>query len=106
MIGILLLYFIGKKFYDLAALHEKHKWGNALAAIGVYYGATLLVGLIIGIYYVWIGKEDFNEFLVNLLAVPFGLLACWLFYNFKKQRFENKVTFIADTLDSEFLTED
>jgi len=47
MLGLLLIYFIGKYFYDLAILHEKSKWGWAVIGVVSYYaeGFILAFGL-------------------------------------------------------------
>jgi hypothetical protein len=33
MLGLILIYFVGKAFYDLAGLHGKSQWGFAILGI-------------------------------------------------------------------------
>ncbi len=35
MIELVLIFFVGKAFYDLAGRHKKHQWGFAI--LGSYY---------------------------------------------------------------------
>jgi len=106
MLGLLVIYFLGKAFYDLADQHKKHKWGNAIAGVAIYYLGTFLAAILIGF-----GMEikgvttELNDFVLGLICLPFGLLSCWLFYRYKKQRFERKFAGMSDTLDNDILND-
>lgn len=50
MLGILLIYWIGRSFYNLAELSNKSPWGFAIAGIGVYYGVQLVLGVLMHIF--------------------------------------------------------
>lgn len=95
MIGILLIYFIGKYFYKLAEDHDKNKWLHAILGIVVYYAGTLIAGFILGFGYVVINETeimtDTTEILLSILGIPFGLGACWLFYYILKKKWEDDV---------------
>jgi thiamine transporter ThiT len=104
MLGLLLIYFIGKAFYDLSAKHNKSKWGFAILGIVVYYAGTFIGGIIMGIID-FISGTNFttsqSNLVLNLLAIPFGLLFCWIFHKILKSIWNKKaITFTDDLLDS------
>lgn len=85
MLGLVLLYWIGKYFYKLAEEYTKNKWGFAILGIGVYYLGTFIFGIIFMI----IGEvitpgyiDTFNETLLSFIALPFGILSCYLLYKY------------------------
>ena len=83
MLGILLIYFIGKHFYDLAIKFNKSKWGFAILGVISYYAGTFIGGIIIVLIYEYgMSKsiDTMNDFVLSLIALPFGILACWLFH--------------------------
>lgn len=49
MLGILLLFFIGKYFYKLAEKFKKSQWGYTILGVVTYYGGTIIFGLAFGI---------------------------------------------------------
>ena len=74
MIGILLLFFIGKYYYKLAEAHDKSKWGYAILGIVMYYASVVVSGLLLGIVIelIWPGAVDtINELLLSILVLPF-----------------------------------
>jgi len=89
MLGLLLIYFVGKAFYDLAAKSQKSKWGYAILGVVSYHAGTVLIALIIVLMSLVevIGSfDDIPDFAFNLLVIPFGVLTCWLFYKFLQKR--------------------
>ncbi|HYG40715.1 MAG TPA: hypothetical protein VD908_18950 [Cytophagales bacterium] len=90
MIGILLLYFIGKAFFTLKEQSKKGKWGYAVLGIVTYFLGSMLGGVAVVLAMeVWEpGSTDaISERLLEIIALPFGLLACWLLYKqLKKQQ--------------------
>ena len=88
MLGILLLYFIGKYFYDLAQDHGKSKWLFAILGIITYYAGTFIAGLLIGVAIEFWGMyslADMNDFVLGLMALPVGVLACIVLYQILKE---------------------
>ena len=79
MLGLLLIYYIGKQFYQLAHEYDKHEWGFAILGVVSYYAGTFIGGFIISIVYtIWIGSIDsLNEWVLSFLSLPFGILACY-----------------------------
>jgi len=76
MIGFIILYFIGKKYYVLAEENQKHKWGFAILGIVFYYIGTFLGGLIIALY-IELGTtksvEEIGDTTMGIIGIPFGI---------------------------------
>lgn len=85
MLGLILLYWIGKYFYKLAEEYNKSKWGFTILGIVVYYAGILLFSIITGIIAEIFSPgfiDTFNETLFGFLMLPFGLLSCYLLYKY------------------------
>jgi hypothetical protein len=110
MLGLLLIYFIGKKFYELAGIHHKNQWGYAVLGVISYYLGTFIAGIVLIICMELFGTssiEDVNEFVLSLVALPFGLLTCWGVYvllekNWTKERIDDN----PDILDIDLVKEE
>lgn len=93
MIGLLLLYFIGKYFTDLAEKYYKPKWLYAILGIAVYYASTFIFGLALGVIQL-VSNTDFltgtPDIVLSLIGIPFGLLGCWLTHFILKRIWEKK----------------
>ncbi len=100
MLGLLLVYFIGKKFYDLAALYKKSEILFAILGVVSYYVGAFVIGIVLAII---IGPEaidELNDILLSLMAIPAGLLSCYLFYLFLDNSWsKSKVNTHPDILD-------
>jgi len=103
MLGLILIYFVGKKFYELAHEHDRSRWGFAIAGVASYYASAICAGVVIATI-IEINSpgylNDANDMWFGLLGIPFGILACWGFYkilenNWSKARVEAQ----PDTLD-------
>ncbi len=81
MLGLLLLYFVGKHFSDLAQKYGKNKWLYAILAIVVYYGTTIVFGFLYGLIAALtnnLSMLEIPDLVIGLMVLPFGLLALWL----------------------------
>lgn len=107
MLGLLILYFFAKEFYKLAIIHNKNKWLFAILSIVVYYAATFIAAIAIGVANAMWGDGRFveeNSTLLGLIAMPFGLLAVWAFYKMLKRSWENKdLIEDSDIIDAEII---
>ena len=101
MLGILLLFFIGKFFYKLAEKYEKTKWGYAILGIITYYAGTFIYGVayvfIFFMMYPDAYEDDMNELLMSLTAIPIGIASAYLLYyllekNWKKNAEKDRVS--------------
>ncbi|MFM1932790.1 MAG: hypothetical protein RL226_2093 [Bacteroidota bacterium] len=105
MIGLLLLYFLGKYFYALAALHQKSKWLFAILGVLSYYLGALVFGVIIVLFIEFVlneSTENMSDAMLSLMAVPFGLLTAFVFYSILKKVW-SKAQPNVDALDHEFV---
>lgn len=109
MLGLILWYFIGKYFYDLAKLYKKSKWGFAILGIFSYYLGPIILGLSLGLYggiNSELNIENIDSLSLDLLAIPTGLFSCWITYMLLKRHFEKKSSTISnDMLDYEILSD-
>lgn len=84
MLGLLLIYFVGKKFYDLADNYNRSKWGFAILGILSYYVGLLAgafcLGLALALAFDMMALDSTEELLVSLISIPIGILTCWGFY--------------------------
>lgn len=101
MLGILLLYFIGKKFYELADKFEKHKWLYAILSIVVYYSAGFILTAVMMVLDLMVFEWDFDwdaTWGMSYLSIPFGLLGAWIFYGILKNIWEKSVILVKDEI--------
>jgi len=93
MLGLILIYFIGKAFFDFADAHRKNKWLFAILGVVSYYVGTFFGGIAIALYYELIIQQslvEVNSWGLRFLAVPFGLFFCWGFYTILKRQWSRK----------------
>lgn len=91
MLGLLLIYWIGKYFYNLAEEYEKSQWGYAILGVVVYYGGTFFFGFVVGMIVEMVSPgfiEGFNETMLGILMIPFGILSAYLLYKYFEKTWE------------------
>lgn len=88
MLGILLIFFIGKYFYKLAEDYYKNKWLYAIIGIVLYYAAGLVFGVLMGIVDLIFGLNiDWdNAFGLSLFGIPIGVAAVYGLYVILKKK--------------------
>lgn len=104
MIGLFLIYWIGKSFYELAHEHDKSRWGFAVLGVLGYYAGIIFAEVI----FVLLSEKgilgDINHYILGFLSLPFGLLTCWLLYRLLKNQWSNQSRPIdADVIDRDLL---
>jgi amino acid permease len=102
MLALILIYWIGKYFYNLADDFDKHKWGYAILGIISYYGGTLLAGIVIGTVMEITSPgsiDSINETLISIIALPFGILSCYLLYKYLEKTWKKNNPNPIDMLD-------
>ena len=90
MLGLLLLYLIGRQFYDLARRHGRNGWGLALLGIAAYYLGIFVAGVTLALVLEALETaplDSFNDTVLGLLMLPFGILSCYLVYRLLDQHF-------------------
>lgn len=107
MLGLLLLYFIGRAFFDLAKKHNKNKWLFAILGIATYYASGFVFGFVFAIYQELTGGtpiEMMDDFQLMLLAIPLGLLGTAGLYFLLRGVWRKKTAAVtAEILDEELL---
>jgi hypothetical protein len=107
MLGLVLIYFLAKAFYDLAGEHDKHQTGYAVAGVVTYYLGSFIGGIliVIGMEIITPGSVDeIDDTMLGIIAVPFGLFIYWLLYRYLKRSWERGVIVDnPDILDDEML---
>lgn len=107
MLGIILLYNLGKYFYDLALEFDKSKWKYTIFGIIIYFVGQILAGFSMAIIDILFGTQitSLPSFVVNIIALPFGIFAAWLYYNYLQNKWSKKINIINDEtiLDEEII---
>lgn len=100
MLGLLLIFFIGKYFYKLSEEFNQNKWLYAILGVVSYYAGTMIVGFIMGILdgLLSLGIDWDNNFGFVLLAIPFGVLASYIFYVLLKKNWQKTVVSSEDEI--------
>jgi hypothetical protein len=91
MIGLLIIYFIGKWFYKLAEKHQRQKWLFAILGVVVYYATAILGGFAIILIAVAVRDEEILDSLyplLGLMGLPIGLLSIWGFHTILRKNWE------------------
>ena len=104
MISILLLYFVGKMFFELAHQYKRKPWPYAILGVLVFYGGMILLGIFLEIIMVLVDSTIFltlNSFVRTLVLIPLGILSAWILYkslerNWKKKPMTSKNDIIDD----------
>ncbi|CAM1344356.1 hypothetical protein [Tenacibaculum amylolyticum] len=101
MLGLILLYFIGKKFYELADEFEKSKWGFAILGIASYYIGGLSILFVLGMLFEIFspGSISGNENSYSLLVIPFGLLTVYILYMYLEKKWKKEMPKIDNLID-------
>ncbi len=89
MLGLLLIYWIGKYFYQLAEKNDQNKWLFTILGIGIYYITQIAFGVILAFLNEFgVTEIDLDSFALNLLGIPLGLLGCYIFYDLIREILE------------------
>lgn len=94
ILGIIILIFVGRQFYQLAQKYEQNNaWVYPVLGIVSYYAGVLIGGLILGVF-LGLFFPDFldktSELALGLLTIPLGILACWGLYQLLKTTWKKK----------------
>ena len=100
--GLLLLYFIGKYYFELAIKFNKNKWLYAILGVVSYYVFGLLFTTIIMVLDIWLFEWGFDwedKYGMSLLVIPIGILSTWVLYSLLERKWEKNFTPINDEID-------
>jgi len=100
MIGILLIYWVGKYFYLLAEEYKQNKWVFAIIGIVVFYGSQFVFGLLLGVLNeIFEFGIDFDGVFINLIGIPIGLLANYILYQLLEKHWKKNQIRPQDSID-------
>jgi hypothetical protein len=100
VLSFLLLYFIGKSFYNLKEQSKTGRWLYVFYGILSYIAGLLLSVFIIAIILELIESpilDDVPDRVWDLIGFPFGVLACWGLFKYLKKKNESGPTSFSDT---------
>ena len=107
MIGLILIIFLAKPFYQLAEEHKKNKWIFAILGVATYYVGAFIGGLILGLILELFSItffEEFSDLQLGLIALPFGLLSCFGLYKVLEKKWSKSLSVEnLEILDEELL---
>ena len=107
LLGLILIYFVGKAFYDLAGQYNRSQWGFAILGVVSYYAGILVAGFVMGIVSELgiISFYDYSELVLGLMAFPVGVATCWGTYALLKNQWsKTKKVDSQEILDGDMLT--
>ena len=102
MLGLFFIYFLGKKFYQLAETHEQNKWLFAIVGILSYYISGFIFGallLIVGEFMSSGFIDTLSEGIINIIVIPVGLLSCWGLYYLLERKWKNAIKVKVSSID-------
>ncbi|PWH83171.1 hypothetical protein DIS18_01040 [Algibacter marinivivus] len=103
MLNILLIYFIGKYFYQLAGKYKQNKWLYAILGVGSYYlGAIVIGGILVGLYVEFMTDsyiENYSKRTLGFILMPFGIGCAYLFHYLLEKRWRKTVDLVKDEIE-------
>lgn len=105
MIGLILIYFIGRQFYFLAQDHRNNRWLFAILGIGSYYMGTMIftftIALLANYFEFFFDLMHKTQFVQGLMSMPMGLLCCWIFFHMLRSSWQKRKIGKLEILDGE-----
>lgn len=104
MLGIFIIYWIGKRYYTLAHDYENSPWPYAILGVVVYYVSQFIVGITIGLTLPHLVANDSGSSFstISILGILGGVLVWWIVYELIKRNWEKKYfAEYQDTSDDE-----
>ena len=105
MLGVVIIYFLGRSVYRLAETYHKNTWGHAVGSVLFYYLGTFVAGIAIYLLADLNGGnlENTSDMAINLMAVPFGLAFWYAYRAFFKHRWAQAPESDMELLDGDFM---
>lgn len=111
MLEILLIYFLGKQFYELAGKYDRNQWKYAVAGGLSYYLGAFLGSIFILTIAEWNSPgagDRISNLVLTLISFPFGLVTAKGIYIWAEKHLIDRQAKIglkehSDILDEGFL---
>ena len=93
MLGLILIYFVGKAYYELAKKYNKTAWLYAVLGVVSYY-AGIVAAVFSFIYYqAYVNNhiiDESEDMKYSLMSIPVGVVICLAFYQILKYNWKKK----------------
>lgn len=102
MLSILLIYFIGKRFYDLSIEYNQNKWLYGILGVVAYYiigWIFIFIFVLLDVYVFEWGFDWESSFGVNYLSLPAGLLGVWGLYILLENKWKKSLVIVKDEIE-------
>lgn len=102
MLGLALIYFLGKWYANLAEDFNKNKWLYAIVGIATYYVGTFAAGFAIGILSAATNNNvllGYSDFVLGLICLPFGIISTVLLRYLLKRNWRKNSKISGELLD-------
>lgn len=102
MLGLLLIYFIGKNYMKLAEQFAKSKWLFAVLGVISYYVGAFVGGFIVAIIIAYTNPEfieNSSEYVWSFISLPFGIESTIGLYHLLKRSWSKNVQPNIEVLD-------
>jgi cytochrome b561 len=103
MLGIFLIYWVGRKYYDLAIRHGRSAWGYCILAIVIYYGSQFFLGIILALSMpeLMANLDSGEEMALNFIGIPISLGVWYSVLVYLRKKWEAIEESMADKYESE-----
>lgn len=99
MLGLIIIFWIGKYYYKLAEEYNKSKWGYAIIGVLSYYTGSFIAGVVIAIVAPSF-IDTASSIALSLIALPLGLLAAYGLYKLLENNFKKNHVKVVDELEN------
>lgn len=92
MLGLLLIYFVGRAFYRLAETHKRSKWLFAILGVVSYYVTQFIFAFAVVSYMLSTGSylDSSTELVITLVGILVGGIGVSIFYAILRRAWEKK----------------
>ena len=101
MLGLVLIYFIGKQYYKLAEDRAMSKWLYTIIGVGIYYLGTIIGATLIVMYLELFGNgvDSVSDTALGYMGVPFGLFFVWGIHKILDKKWKTKKVDVNKEID-------
>jgi hypothetical protein len=92
MLGLFVIYWIGKRFYDLATIHNRSPWGYAILGVAIYYITQFVFGIIMYLMFpdTFSNMDKASELGLNVVGILVGAGVWYFALQYFTKKWENE----------------